>query len=50
MFTATVTVGTLVSATGEGSSKKQAEMAAALDAWNRLVRHKRKAGAPDRGA
>jgi ribonuclease-3 len=50
VFTATVTVGTLVSATGEGSSKKQAEMAAALDAWNRLVRHKRKAGTPDHGA
>nr|WP_307806988.1 ribonuclease III [Naasia sp. SYSU D00057] len=50
MFTATVTVGTLVTATGEGSSKKQAEMAAALEAWNRLVKHKRKAGAPDPGA
>lgn len=35
-FIATVTVGDLVTATGEGSSKKQAEMAAALEAWVRL--------------
>ena len=35
-FVATVTVGDLVSASGEGSSKKQAEMAAALEAWTRL--------------
>ncbi len=49
VFTATVTVADLVTATGEGSSKKQAEMAAALEAWNRLVRHKRKAGVPDPG-
>lgn len=34
-FTATVTVGD-VSTTGEGSSKKQAEMAAALTAWREL--------------
>ncbi|MBY0687912.1 ribonuclease III [Microbacterium marinilacus] len=34
-FVATVTVGELV-ATGEGTSKKTAEMAAALDAWRRL--------------
>ncbi len=49
VFTATVTVSDLVTATGEGSSKKQAEMAAALEAWHRLVRHKRKAGVPDPG-
>lgn len=36
VFTATVRVGTLVSATGEGSSKKHAEMAAALTAWTLL--------------
>ncbi|BDZ46330.1 ribonuclease 3 [Naasia aerilata] len=41
-FTATVTVGDLVTATGIGSSKKQAEMAAALDAFNSLVRKRRK--------
>ena len=35
-FVATVTVGDLVSASGEGSSKKQAEMAAALEAWTVL--------------
>lgn len=35
-FIATVSVGDLVQASGEGSSKKQAEMAAALDAWTRL--------------
>ena len=29
-------VGDLVQATGEGSSKKQAEMAAALEAWTEL--------------
>ena len=38
VFTATVSVGTLVTASGEGSSKKQAEMAAALLAWSQLVR------------
>jgi ribonuclease-3 len=36
VFVATVTVGTSVTATGEGTSKKHAEMAAALDAWTRL--------------
>ncbi|GAA2025657.1 ribonuclease III [Agromyces tropicus] len=35
-FVATVVVGDLVQATGEGSSKKQAEMAAALEAWTIL--------------
>ena len=35
-FVATVSVGELVQATGEGSSKKQAEMAAALEAWTDL--------------
>lgn len=35
-FVATVTVGDLVTASGEGSSKKQAEMAAALEAWTVL--------------
>ncbi|TFB57181.1 ribonuclease III [Cryobacterium sp. TMT2-17-1] len=35
IFIATVTVGD-VSAVGEGTSKKHAEMAAALDAWTRL--------------
>jgi ribonuclease-3 len=35
-FVATVVVGDLVQASGEGSSKKQAEMAAALQAWTRL--------------
>jgi len=35
-FVATVTVAGLVSASGEGSSKKQAEMAAALEAWTTL--------------
>ncbi|MFF2369615.1 ribonuclease III [Agromyces sp. NPDC058110] len=35
-FVATVAVGTLVEASGEGSSKKQAEMAAALEAWTTL--------------
>ncbi|WP_026851774.1 ribonuclease III [Glaciibacter superstes] len=36
VFVATVTVGTLVSAHGEGTSKKHAEMAAALEAWTLL--------------
>jgi ribonuclease-3 len=36
VFIATVTVGSSVTATGEGTSKKHAEMAAALDAWTRL--------------
>lgn len=35
-FTATVTVGVHVSASGVGTSKKHAEMAAALNAWNAL--------------
>ena len=35
-FVATVVVGDLVTASGEGSSKKQAEMAAALEAWTDL--------------
>jgi ribonuclease III len=35
-FVATVSVGDLVQATGEGTSKKQAEMAAALEAWTEL--------------
>ena len=35
-FTATVLVGDGLAATGEGSSKKQAEMAAALTAWRDL--------------
>jgi len=35
-FTATVTVGSLVTARGQGTSKKQAEMAAALTAWTIL--------------
>ena len=34
-FTATVTVGSVV-ASGSGTSKKQAEMAAALEAWHQL--------------
>ncbi|MFC9559493.1 ribonuclease III [Agromyces sp. NPDC056965] len=38
-FVATVTVGDLVEASGEGSSKKQAEMAAALEAWTLLNAH-----------
>lgn len=36
VFSATVTLGGSPIATGEGTSKKQAEMAAALDAWNQL--------------
>lgn len=36
VFTATVTVGSLVSAEGVGTSKKHAEMAAALTAWTML--------------
>lgn len=35
-FTASVLLGDVVAATGTGSSKKQAEMAAALDAWTAL--------------
>ena len=36
-FHATVEVGGLVTASGEGTSKKQAEMAAALNAWTELT-------------
>jgi ribonuclease III len=36
VFVATVTVGDLVTAVGEGTSKKHAEMAAALTAWTEL--------------
>jgi ribonuclease-3 len=36
VFVATVTVGSTVTATGEGTSKKHAEMAAALQAWTSL--------------
>jgi ribonuclease-3 len=43
-FHATVEVAGLVTATGEGTSKKQAEMAAALSAWTQLT--KRRARAP----
>lgn len=38
VFIATVTVGDVVTATGSGTSKKFAEMAAALEAWTRLTR------------
>ncbi|NQX27744.1 ribonuclease III [Microbacteriaceae bacterium VKM Ac-2854] len=38
VFVATVTVGDVVTATGSGTSKKYAEMAAALEAWTRLTR------------
>jgi ribonuclease-3 len=40
-FHATVSLGTDDIATGSGSSKKHAEMAAALDAWTRLSRGSR---------
>jgi ribonuclease-3 len=36
VFTATVTVSNLVTASGTGTSKKHAEMAAALAAWTSL--------------
>lgn len=36
-FVATVVVGDLVVASGDGSSKKQAEMSAALEAWTELT-------------
>ncbi len=36
VFVATVTVGSLITAVGEGTSKKHAEMAAALTAWTEL--------------
>jgi ribonuclease-3 len=38
VFTATVTIGDLAVATGEGTSKKQAETAAAWAAFQRLVK------------
>jgi len=44
VFTATVTIGTLAAATGEGTSKKQAETAAAWAAYQLLVKG---ATAPD---
>jgi ribonuclease-3 len=37
VFHATVTVAGLASGAGDGTSKKHAEMAAALDAWNRAT-------------
>ncbi len=37
VFHAVVTVGSAVSATGDGSSKRHAEMAAAFEAWRRLT-------------
>ncbi|MEY9953886.1 ribonuclease III [Leifsonia sp. EB34] len=43
LFHATVSVGDLVTATGEGTSKKQAEMAAALSAWTELNRRRARA-------
>jgi ribonuclease-3 len=43
-FHATVVVGDIVVATGEGTSKKQAEVAAALNAWTEVT--SRRAGAP----
>ena len=42
-FHATVEVGGLVTATGEGTSKKQAEMAAALSAWTELTNRRARA-------
>jgi ribonuclease III len=39
VFTATVTIGELAVASGEGTSKKQAETAAAWAAFQRLVKH-----------
>ncbi len=43
MFHATVEVVGLVVATGDGTSKKQAEMAAALSAWTELTRRRARA-------
>ncbi|WP_426623959.1 ribonuclease III [Leifsonia sp. McL0607] len=43
IFHATVSVGDLVTATGKGTSKKQAEMAAALNAWTELTRRRARA-------
>ena len=42
-FHATVSVDGLVTASGEGTSKKQAEMAAALRAWTELTRNRARA-------
>ncbi|KRC50803.1 ribonuclease III [Leifsonia sp. Root227] len=42
-FHATVSVGTLVTASGDGTSKKQAEMAAALSAWTTLTQRRARA-------
>ncbi|HEV7811395.1 MAG TPA: ribonuclease III [Leifsonia sp.] len=42
-FHATVDVAGLVTATGEGTSKKQAEMSAALIAWTELTKHRARA-------
>lgn len=42
-FHATVDVGGLITASGEGTSKKQAEMAAALSAWTVLTNHRARA-------
>lgn len=44
-FVATVTVAELVTATGEGSSRKQAEVAAALSACAEVTRRRRPNGA-----
>lgn len=48
-FHATVLLGSKEIASGDGSSKKQAEMAAALDAWTRLSARSTKAGSPKAG-
>ena len=48
-FHAVVTLGTLIRAEGNGSSKKQAEMAAALEAWTRLQQTSRSSRAEIRG-
>ena len=42
-FHATVSVDGLITASGEGTSKKQAEMAAALRAWTELTRNRARA-------
>ncbi len=42
-FHATVAVGSLVTASGDGTSKKQAEMAAALSAWTTLTQRRARA-------
>lgn len=43
LFHASVAVGDLVTAEGDGTSKKQAEMAAALNAWTELTRRRARA-------